>query len=108
MGAVKLKVEPGAAAVVVVVPKPPNAPVLVEPKLNPVAGAAVVVAAAPKLGAVRVPNPEEAVVEVEAPKPNAVGAVVLAPNEPNENPDVPSHETQRVLNVGTIVGQSGS
>lgn len=24
------------------------------------------------------------------PKPNAVGAVVLAPNEPNENPDVSS------------------
>lgn len=36
------------------------------------------------------PNPEEAVVVVALPKPNAVGAVVLAANEPNENPDVPS------------------
>lgn len=35
------------------------------------------------------PNPEEAVVVVGAPKPNAVGAVVLAANEPNENPEVP-------------------
>lgn len=26
------------------------------------------------------------------PKPNAVGAVVLAPNEPNENPDVSSQQ----------------
>lgn len=34
------------------------------------------------------PNPDEAVVVVGAdPKPNAVDAVVLAPNEPNENPD---------------------
>lgn len=41
------------------------------------------------------PNPDEAVVVVAAgPKPNAAvdAAVVLAPNEPNENPDVPSHE----------------
>lgn len=33
------------------------------------------------------------VVAAGLPKPNAaVDAVVLAPNEPNENPDVPSHE----------------
>lgn len=37
------------------------------------------------------PNPDEAVVVVAAgPKPNAVDAVVLGPNEPNENPDVSS------------------
>ena len=36
------------------------------------------------------PNPEAAVVVVAgAPKPNAEDAVVLAPNEPNENPVVP-------------------
>lgn len=88
-GGAKLNVAPGAAAVVVVVPKPPNVPVLVEPKLKPVAGAAVVVVAAPKPGAVRVPNPDEAVVVVAGvPKPNVVDGVVLAPNEPNENPDV--------------------
>lgn len=39
------------------------------------------------------PNPDEAVVVVAAvPKPNAGAAVVLAPNEPKENPDVPSQE----------------
>ena len=36
------------------------------------------------------PNPDEAVVVVaEGPKPNAVDAVVFAPNEPNENPGAP-------------------
>lgn len=35
------------------------------------------------------PNPVEAVVVVVGPKPKAVGAVVLAANEPNENPEVP-------------------
>lgn len=35
------------------------------------------------------PNPDEAVVAA-GPKPNAVDAVVLGPNEPNENPDVSS------------------
>lgn len=84
-GAAKLKVDPGAAADVVVVPNPPNVPALLEPKLKPVAGAAALVVAVPKLGAVRVPNPDEAVVVVVAaePKPNAVDAVVLAPKEPN-------------------------
>lgn len=45
------------------------------------------------------PNPDEeaaaaAVVVAAAagPKPNAVDAVVLGPNEPNENPDVSSQE----------------
>lgn len=108
-GAAKLKVEPGAAAVVVVVPNPPNVPVLVEPKLNPVAGAAAVVVAAPKPGAVRVPNPDEAVVVVAAgPKPNAVDAVVLGPNEPNENPDVSSQEHREcyeMLGVVTVTLQ---
>lgn len=45
------------------------------------------------------PNPDAAVVVVVAagPKPNAaVDAVGLAPNEPKENPDVPSHEHKRV------------
>lgn len=35
------------------------------------------------------PNPDEAVVVVLAPKPKAVDAVVLGPNEPNENPVEP-------------------
>lgn len=36
------------------------------------------------------PNPDEAVVVVAVGlKPNPVDAVVLAPNEPNENPEVP-------------------
>lgn len=34
------------------------------------------------------PNPVGAAVVV-VPKPNVLDAVVLAPNEPNENPDVP-------------------
>lgn len=40
------------------------------------------------------PNPDEAVVVVVAagPKPKAEDAVVLAPNEPNENPDVSSQK----------------
>lgn len=39
------------------------------------------------------PNPDEAVVVVAAgPKPKAEDAVVLAPNEPNENPDVSSQK----------------
>lgn len=40
------------------------------------------------------PNPDEAVVVVvgAGPKPKAVDAVVLAPNEPNENPGVSSQE----------------
>lgn len=41
------------------------------------------------------PNPDEeaaVVVVAAAPKPNAVDAVVLAPNEPNVNPDVSSQE----------------
>lgn len=41
------------------------------------------------------PNPDEAVVVVAAvPTPKAEDAVVLAPNEPNENPDVPSQQQQ--------------
>lgn len=44
------------------------------------------------------PNPEEAVVVVAVGlKPNAAGAVVLAPNEPNENPDVPSQQHKKML-----------
>lgn len=43
------------------------------------------------------PNPDEevaeAVVVAAGPKPNAVDAVVLGSNEPNENPDVSSQET---------------
>lgn len=89
-GAAKLKEEPAGAAEVVAVPKPPKAPVFVEPKLKPV-GAAAALVVVPKLGAVKVPNPDEAVVVVAAePKPNVVDAVVLAPKEPNANPDVPS------------------
>lgn len=41
------------------------------------------------------PNPDEAVVVVAGvPKPNVVDGVVLAPNEPNENPDVPFRNKQ--------------
>jgi len=51
------------------------------------------------------PNPPGAaaagavVVVVAVPKPNALGAVVLAPNEPNENPVVPLqyNRTQHVI-----------
>lgn len=44
------------------------------------------------------PNPDEAVVVVVAaePKPNAVDAVVLAPKEPNENPEVPSQKCKKL------------
>lgn len=41
------------------------------------------------------PNPDEAVVVVPAPKPKAVDTVVLAPNEPNENPDKPLSTTNK-------------
>lgn len=41
------------------------------------------------------PNPDEAVVVVVAavePKPNALDAVVFAPNDPKENPGASYHE----------------
>lgn len=51
------------------------------------------------------PNPDEAVVVVAAgPKPNAVDAVVLGPNEPNENPDVSSKKKINKINSAMRVG----
>ncbi len=50
------------------------------------------------------PNPDEAVVAVAAlPKPNAVDAVVLEPNEPNENPDVSSQEHRECYKCGVLL-----